>query len=236
MLCSGFRSKIQSWARDYDLIQSFAVIFIYVQIGCALVGSLGALYNGVLLINLAISLFALVAVESSSQRLTRTYAVLLFSAILLDVAWFILFSHDIWNISSETYGTYIIFSVKLTLWMEIIGFWVRLLSSILWVQMYRLGVSYIDGSALREADSDLRNSFLSPVTAAIARRTPECDEALGGSIYDPTYYSSLFEDGQDNVYSLGGLGREIGRSGSIPKAEASELVLDENTLMKSTSI
>lgn len=66
------------------------------QIGCALVGSLGALYNGVLLINLAIALFALVAIESSSQSLGRTYAVLLFCAILLDISWFILFSRDIW--------------------------------------------------------------------------------------------------------------------------------------------
>ncbi|KAA8550935.1 hypothetical protein F0562_002619 [Nyssa sinensis] len=96
MLCSALWSQIQSWLRDYDKIQSFTMILIYVQIGCALVGSLGALYNGVLLINLAIALFALVAIESSSQRLGRTYAVLLFCAILLDILWFILFTHDIW--------------------------------------------------------------------------------------------------------------------------------------------
>ena len=66
------------------------------KIGCALIGSLGALYNGVLLIDLAISLFALVAIESSSQSLARTYAMLLFCAILLDVSWFILFTYEIW--------------------------------------------------------------------------------------------------------------------------------------------
>lgn len=236
MLCSVFRSKIQSWIRDYDLIQSFAVIFIYVQVGCALVGSLGAFYNGVLLINLAISLFALVAVESSSQRLARTYAVLLFTAIMIDVVWFIFFSHEIWNISSDAYGTYVIFSVKLTLWMQIIGFCMRLLSSLLWVQMYRLGVSYIDGPSLQETDSGLRTSFLSPVTPAIARANPEFDEALGGTIYDPKYYSSLFEDGQDNGYLYGGQNHEIGESGSTSKAQVPELVLDENALIKSTSI
>ena len=65
------------------------------KIGCALIGSLGALYNGVPLINIAIALFALVAIQSSSQNLARTYAVLLFCAILIDILWFILFTHEI---------------------------------------------------------------------------------------------------------------------------------------------
>jgi hypothetical protein len=68
------------------------------KIGCALIGSLGALFNGVLLINLVVALFALVAIESGNQTLGRTYAVLLFSAILLDIAWFILFSNTIWYV------------------------------------------------------------------------------------------------------------------------------------------
>ncbi|CAK9165901.1 unnamed protein product [Ilex paraguariensis] len=96
MLCSELRTQIQTWLRDYDRIQFLAVILIYIQIGCALIGSLGALYNGVLLTNLGIALFALVAIESSSQSLGRTYAVLLFCAILLDISWFILFTHEIW--------------------------------------------------------------------------------------------------------------------------------------------
>ncbi|XAR59911.1 hypothetical protein NMG60_11033087 [Bertholletia excelsa] len=223
MLCSSFRSQIRSWLRDYDRIQSFAVILIYVQIGCALVGSLGALYNGVLLINLSIALFALVAIESSSQSLARTYAVLLFCAILLDIFWFILFTHEIWNISSEIYGAYVIFSVRLTLSMQIIGFSVRSLSSLLWVQMYRLGVSYVDSAAPREADFDMRNSFLSPATPATVRRSSECDDVLGGSIYDPVYYSSLFEDGQGNGYSYGACNHSIGQGGSTSTTEASKL-------------
>lgn len=89
-------TEIEGWIRDYDNIQRLAVKLIYAQIGCALIGSLGALYNGVLLVNLGISLFALVAIESSSQSLARTYAVLLFSSILLDLSWFFLFSHHIW--------------------------------------------------------------------------------------------------------------------------------------------
>lgn len=199
MLCSAFRTPIQTWLRDYDRIQSFAVILIYVQIGCALIGSLGALYNGVSLINLVIGLFALVAIESSSQSLGRTYAVLLFCAILVDISWFVLFSSEIWNISSELYGTFVIFSVKLTLSMQIIGFCVRLSSSLLWIQMYKLGVSYIDCSVPREADTDMRNSFLNPATP-ITRQPSNSDDALGGSVYDPAYYSSLFEDGKDEAY------------------------------------
>ncbi|KAL3609000.1 hypothetical protein D5086_000020 [Populus alba] len=194
-----FKHWFQSWLRDYDSLQHLALILIYIQIGCSLIGSLGALYNGVLLINLAISLFALVAIESSSQRLGRTYAVLLFSSLLLDIAWFILFSRPIWDISSDDRGMFFVFSVKLTLAMQIIGFIVRLSSSLLWIQIYRLGVPYIDSLAPQEADFDLRSSFLSPTTpAAVARQCSDSDVVLGGSIYDPAYFSSLFEDGQDN--------------------------------------
>ncbi|KAM3741007.1 hypothetical protein ACB098_08G142800 [Castanea mollissima] len=110
--CS-LREQILPFLRDYDRLQSFAVILIYIQIGCTLIGSLGALYNGVLLINLGIALFALVAIECRNQKLLRTYAVLLFCALPLDISW---------NISSEHYGMFVIFSLKLTLAMQIIGF------------------------------------------------------------------------------------------------------------------
>ncbi|KAK6925752.1 Zinc finger, RING-type [Dillenia turbinata] len=197
--CSSLRTRIQTWLRDYDKIQSLAVILIYIQIGCALLGSLGALYNGVLLINFGIALFALVAIESSSQSLGRTYAVLLFCAIVLDVFWFILFSQQIWSISATDYGIYFFFSVKLALWMQILGFLVRLSSSFLWIQIYRLGASYVNNTVSREADFDPRNSFLSPTTPALVRQLSGSDEVLGGSIYDPVYYSSLFEDGDRGV-------------------------------------
>ncbi|XP_042007183.1 uncharacterized protein LOC121755837 isoform X2 [Salvia splendens] len=163
--------EIEDWIREYDNIQRLAIKLIYAQIACALIGSLGALFNGVLLVNLGISLFALVAIESSSQSLARTYAVLLFSSILLDLSWFFLFSHHIWNIPSEIYGTF----------------------------MYRLGASYMDNSVHRDADVDLRNSFLSPM-ATVVRPPSASDDVIGGSIYDPAYYSSLFEDGGDDAF------------------------------------
>ncbi|KAJ6961146.1 hypothetical protein NC652_000137 [Populus alba x Populus x berolinensis] len=207
-----FKHWFQSWLRDYDSLQHLALILIYIQIGCSLIGSLGALYNGVLLINLAISLFALVAIESSSQRLGRTYAVLLFSSLLLDIAWFILFSRPIWDISSDDREMFFVFSVKLTLAMQIIGFII-----------YRLGVPYIDSLAPQEADFDLRSSFLSPTTpAAVARQCSDSDVVLGGSIYDPAYFSSLFEDGQDNKCLRGDQNYGICDNGSTSSAEASQ--------------
>ncbi|KAI6670748.1 hypothetical protein NL676_005633 [Syzygium grande] len=222
MPCWSLGDRIRRFLRDYDSLQSLAVVLIYIQIGCALVGSLGAIYNGILLINLAIALFALVAIESSSQKLGRTYAVLLFCAILLDISWFILFTYEIWNISSDDYGVFFIFSVKLALAMQISGFSVRLSSSFLWIQIYRLGVSRVDSAYPHEVDTDSRTSFLSPVTPAAVRQGPDPDEILGGSIYDPSYYSSLFEDGQGRRLS------RVDQSGtgddeSLSAAEASEL-------------
>ncbi|XP_075493722.1 uncharacterized protein LOC142531476 isoform X3 [Primulina tabacum] len=161
-------TDIEAWIQDYDRIQSMAVKLIYAQIGCALIGSLGAFFNAVLLVNLGVSLFALFAIESSSQSLARTYAVLLFCSIFLDVFWFILFSRDIWRMPSETFGTFVTFSAKLTLTMQIIGF------------------------------------SVSPPTPSVVRRPSGSDDAVGGSIYDPAYYSSLFEDGKDESYLCGG--------------------------------
>lgn len=221
---SSLGSQIRSWLRDYDRIQDLAVILIYIQIGCALIGSLGALFNGVLLINLVVALFALVAIESSSQSLGRTYAVLLFCAIILDIAWFVLFSRSIWNFAPETYGTFFVFSLRLALSMQIIGFSVRFLSSFLWIQMYRLGPASIDGSAYREADFDVRSSFLSPQAHEIARQNSNSDDFIGGAIYDPAYYSSLFEDSRDKGFVREGDNRNfICERGSTSTARSPQL-------------
>jgi len=104
------------------------------------------------------------------------------------------------TISTKDYTAFFTFSVKLTLAMQIVGFTVRLSSSLLWIQIYRLGASYVD-AASRVADSDSRISFLSPMAPAVVRQCSNSNEILGGSIYDPSYYSSLFEDGQENKYS-----------------------------------
>ncbi|MCL7050604.1 hypothetical protein MKW94_013626 [Papaver nudicaule] len=224
LCCPLLRNRIHTWLRDYDQLQSSAVILIYIQIGSALVGSLGALFNGVLLINLAIALFALVAIESSSQSLGRTYAVLLFCAIIVDISWFILFSHQIWNISSEKYSAYIIFSLRLAFLMQILGSSIRFASSILWIQMYRLGVSYVDTTASRDADFDIRESFLNPVAPGVVSQNSD-SEFIGGSIYDPAYYSSLFGDtSQDDGFEYGGNSHAAVSVGeSTPIAETAQL-------------
>ncbi|GAB4835095.1 hypothetical protein Ancab_000003 [Ancistrocladus abbreviatus] len=109
-----------------------------------------------------------------------------------------------WNISSEDYGVFFIFSLKLTLSMQIAGFSVRLSSSLLWVQMYKLGVSHVESAVSRDSEFDLRNSFLNPSTPAIVRQLSDSEDPIGGSIYDPAYYSSLFEIVQDNGCSYEG--------------------------------
>ncbi|CAK7339063.1 unnamed protein product [Dovyalis caffra] len=199
-----FKDRFQTWLRDYDSLQYLALILIYIQIGCSLIGSLGALYNGVLLIDLAISLFALVAIESSSQRLGRTYAVLLFSSILLDIEHFLRGPWNVLHLFSETHFG------NANHWF--------------YSEIYRLGVPYIDSTAPREADFDLRSSFLSPsAPAAVARQCSDSDVVLGGSIYDPAYYSSLFEDGQDSKCLHRDRNSGICDNGSTSSAEASQV-------------
>ncbi|XP_072960445.1 uncharacterized protein [Typha angustifolia] len=198
---SSLWSRIRCSLRDSDRVQSLAVLLIYVQIGCALIGSLSALFNGVLLINLVIALFALVAIESNSQTLARTYAALLMCAIMLDISWFILFTHTIWNIAPEKYGEFFVFSVRLALSMQIIGFSIRFCSSFLWIQIYRLGVSSVNHTIYREADFDIRNNFLDSPTYDISRQNSNSDDNLGGSIYDRTYSSSLLKDANDKRHA-----------------------------------
>ncbi|KAL0389799.1 UNVERIFIED_CONTAM: hypothetical protein Scaly_0337000 [Sesamum calycinum] len=127
-----------------------------------------------------------------------------------------------WHLPSEMYGTFVSISVKLTLGMQIIGFSVRLSSSLLWMQMYRLGASYIDNLIPRDTDVDLRNSFLSPATPSIVRHLSGSD--VGGSRYDSAYYTSLFEDGRDDAFPYGG-GKNHGISvvNSVLAAETSNL-------------
>ncbi|KAL6576656.1 hypothetical protein OROMI_010932 [Orobanche minor] len=213
--------EIQTWLRDYDNLQWLALKLIYAQIACALIGSLGPLYNGVLLVDLGISLFALVAIESSSQSLARTYALLLFCSICLDISWFFIFAHHVRNIPYEFYGAFGSFLVKLTLAMQIIGSSVRLSSSFLWIQMYRLGYSYTyNNCGARDGDVDLRNSFINPATPVV----PSGCDVVGGSIYDPAYYSSLFENGSAGTYPSGvSQTREISAVESISAAETSLL-------------
>eukprot|EP01018_Ginkgo_biloba_P026045 Gb_00755 [translate_table: standard] len=207
MLCSSSAwTQARAWFRDYDNVQRVAVFLLYIQIACALIGSIGAFYTGELLVNLVVALFALVAIESGSQILGRTYALLLCCTLLLDITWFILFFNEIRYISSKKYGKYLIFSVRVTLWMQIIGFSLRFVSSLLWFQMYRLGVPSDSASHIQSFDVESRTNLLTPVSRSPApsRQTSISNEILGGSIYNPAYYSTLFQGRKDHrqVYEM----------------------------------
>ena len=62
--------------------------------------------------------------------------------------------------------------------------------------MYRLGAS--SSTPTYYEANEARNSFLSPRSNSV-RRSSMADDILGGSIYDPSYYSSLFEDVRNNT-------------------------------------
>lgn len=203
MLCSVARRRIRAWFQAYENLQFLAVILLYIQVGCSLIGSLGVSYIGLLLANLAISLFALVAIESGSQALTRTYAILLICAILLDIVWFILFSVEIRQGSAETqFGKFTAFSLQVVLSMQITGFIVRFFSAFVWLQMFWLGLQEqgVYQPLGAEANFGRVGTFgiFSPVSSPrTSRQSSLNDEVLGGSIYNPGHYSSLFSSSDD---------------------------------------
>ncbi|KAG6532812.1 hypothetical protein ZIOFF_006665 [Zingiber officinale] len=67
----------------------------------------------------------------------------------------------------------------------------------------QLGISTMDNTTYC-ADYNVRDSFVNPPTNEVARQTSNSDEILGGSVYDPTYYSSLFEDIQETQHMTEG--------------------------------
>lgn len=161
---------------------------------------MGALFNGILLVNMAVSLFALVAIETSSQILGRTYGILLICMIILDASWFFFFSGTIWNVSyNESYGPFFVFSLKLALWMQIIGFSIRIFSSLLWIQMYRLGASSWDNVSCHQ--TFYQRTSLCPSTEDMARQSFMSDNILGGYARNASPYTPLFEDAEDKGYS-----------------------------------
>jgi hypothetical protein len=96
LCCSVWWAETTAWCESYDTVQTCAIVLLYLQVLCALIGSLGAVYTGIVLANLVLALFALIAIESGSQTLGRAYAGLLAFALLLDIIWFILFTSEIW--------------------------------------------------------------------------------------------------------------------------------------------
>ncbi|CAM6099617.1 unnamed protein product [Calypogeia fissa] len=182
-----------AWFHNYDDLQTGAIVLLYLQVACSLIGSLGAFYTGVLVANLALALFGLVAIASGSQTLGRTYAALLACTLLVDIAWFILFSVEIRR--DPSYRELSVFSVWIVFSMQVASSALRLLSSLFWVQMYRLGAQ-TDTSAMyqpvdfegRISTFELPNDRPSPSHAVSMS-----EEILGGSIYNPATFSTVFQ-------------------------------------------
>ncbi len=90
--------------------------------------------------------------------------------------------------------------------MQATGSGLRLLSSFLWIQMYRLGVASNTVAAYQPIDFDGRIGGFSlfhpnsPTPVAKARQTSMSDEVLGGSIYNPAAYASLLERLDNDTY------------------------------------
>ncbi|KAH7279751.1 hypothetical protein KP509_37G034600 [Ceratopteris richardii] len=192
------RARIGAWFQYYENLQSLAVILLYIQVGCSLIGSLGVSYVGLLLANLAFSLLALVAIESRSQVLTRIYAVLLMFSLIFDVIWLILFSVEIRHAPSGAYpGKFTAFSLNVVLLMQISGFIVRFVSAFVWLKMYRMGIEdqrqyhalSAEGNFGRVGTFGLFSPISSPRSS---RHSSHSDEVLGGSVYNPNHYSSQF--------------------------------------------
>ncbi|XP_020576123.1 uncharacterized protein LOC110021808 [Phalaenopsis equestris] len=197
---SSLGPRFQLWLRDYDRLQWHAILLLYVQIGCSMVGSLGALFNGILLVNMAVALFVLVAIACSSQMLARTYAVLLTCMIFLDGAWFVFFSGKIWNFTcNENYGPFFLFSLRLAFSMQIIGFSVRLLSSVLWIQMYRLGP--VIWSRVPDHEPFYRRSLSSPSTEDMTRQRSMSGNIFVSNLCIATPHAPPFEDAQDKGHA-----------------------------------
>ncbi|XP_024545651.1 uncharacterized protein LOC9648591 [Selaginella moellendorffii] len=185
----------------YDRVQSLAVILLYVQVisvPCISIHFPNFISSGVLLANLAIALFALVAIESGSHSLGRAYAALLVCAlhtspwrsgkfltcwIFLVFAWFAAFSfcspvHLQPNQHREASDRKPMISIQSVSSSE-----------------------KIDSLPIRgDRPSSYYQRLVQPTAATSVESTPAfhsrqtsiSDQILGGSIYDPTYYASLF--------------------------------------------
>ena len=91
------------------------------------------------------------------------------------------------------------FSLQLTLWMQITGFSVRFVSSFIWLKMYRLGSD--QGHIYQPVDGEARTGTFGNLSPSSSPRTISLsDEVLGGSIYNPAYYASLFSSLEEAHY------------------------------------
>lgn len=106
-------------------------------------------------------------------------------------------------------GKFGAFSVKLVFWMQVTGCVLRVVSSSLWIQMYRLGAAIDTADLYLPIDFDNRiGNFSSlnpgsPSPVANTRTMSMSDEVLGGSIYNPAVYSSILQSfNEDTCFAM----------------------------------
>lgn len=239
---SWHRNVLFSWLDSYDYVQNVVVALLYLQVVCGLVGSIGALYTGIVLANLVVALFGLIAIASGYQTLGRAYVVFLACLICLDIVWFFFFAIDIRTCRKNSCQSFTplskwaIISLQITFISECVAFIVRILSVLLWWQMYRLGPS--DSlSHYHAADYDPFARYGSTASSSpLPRETSVSDDVLGTTIYYPETYASLFQTSQPYYFSPE---REFlrekddGREGEVFQsfeADASERPQEEESL------
>ncbi|GBG83841.1 hypothetical protein CBR_g37640 [Chara braunii] len=116
--------------------------------------------------------------------------------LVLDVVWLMAFSSEIRNveqIEDIKLGKRTLWSIELGWWLELLGFLVRCVSAVLWWKMWMIG-------------SQNEEASYSPVGFDQRRTTSPEDsprnsgEVLGGSIYNPTLYASVFHHNYQPYY------------------------------------
>ncbi|GJP36350.1 hypothetical protein CLOM_g20866 [Closterium sp. NIES-68] len=207
-----------SWLDSYEDVQNAALTLLYLQVFIGLLGVVGPTYTGVLVADVVVALFGLVAVASGYQALGRTYALLLPLMLLLDTLWLALFAPHIWSTElTDPWSRHplVAAAVLLELACHCLTFALRLLSALLWLQMLRLGLAE-QGLGMAVPSSEV-HSYLAhydalapyrpdtlapyrPPTSATPDLSPTAvrqrsvsDEFLGSSIFHPSSFATLFQ-------------------------------------------
>ncbi|XP_024516264.1 uncharacterized protein LOC9659012 isoform X2 [Selaginella moellendorffii] len=201
--CGNLLQGIREWLLVPEHLQSLGTALIYIQIGCAFLGSLSKLYTGVPVAELAIALFALIAIESGIQVLLRIYLVLMGCNLLLDVSWFVLVANELRNIAP---GKLSAMALYIFLGLQATSSIARMVSAFIWFPLIREGFSSHDVASYQPVNFDARLATLGEVPRSEPFWPDESQasqsETLAGSIYDPVYFSSLFEDTKDGEHQI----------------------------------
>eukprot|EP00898_Chlorokybus_atmophyticus_P004796 jgi/Chlat1/5317/Chrsp35S05255 len=125
---------------DVGDLQRAARALLFLQVFFSMLGgSLAPQYGSILVATLAVSLFALMAMENGAPRLQRVYAIMLPFLLFLDIIWFFVWGSAIRHLEvkdvHQTAST-----AKLALAMQCLVFVAQVLSAAVWYKMWQLGL------------------------------------------------------------------------------------------------